>query len=185
MTQRAEGGGKQVIALIGLRGSGKSTVGCALADLLGGECVDTDERITHEAGRSIADIFADEGEDGFRRREREAVAQILASPPAVISVGGGAVLDEGTARHLKSVATVVWLVAPAQLLWKRISADDKTPRSRPPLADRSGPAGLQQLLDERAATYEYVADFVVNTTEESPRNIAETIAQMSKSQDRT
>jgi shikimate kinase len=78
-------GNKKCIALIGFRGCGKTTVGRELARLLGGECVDTDEVIVERAGRSIAEIFASEGESGFRKRESEAIREVVRTPPAVMA----------------------------------------------------------------------------------------------------
>ena len=80
---------KRSIALIGCRGSGKTTVGRALAARHGGTYVDTDETISERTGKSIATIFAEEGEGGFRRREHEAIARVVSAAPTVISVGGG------------------------------------------------------------------------------------------------
>ena len=81
------------IVLIGYRGSGKTSVGRLLADRLGWAFVDTDDLIESQAGTSIADIFATEGEAGFRAREREAIAKATQDARRVIAVGGGAVTD--------------------------------------------------------------------------------------------
>ncbi|MDO8629388.1 MAG: type I 3-dehydroquinate dehydratase, partial [Phycisphaerales bacterium] len=108
--------GVRCVALVGFRGSGKTTVGRTLAEFLGGDCIDTDDLIVKAAGRTIADIFADEGEAGFRQREAEVIRWVVATPPAVLSVGGGAVLDERNVQALRSVAAIVWLTAPASVL---------------------------------------------------------------------
>lgn len=163
------------IVLIGLRGSGKTTVGRILAEQLGGACVDSDEVIQRESGKSIAEIFEQEGEAGFRQRERDAVVRIVDHPPQVISIGGGAVLDESNAKSLASVGTIVWLIAPASELWKRIQRDASTTTSRPPLTDLDGVAELEQLAVSRSPTYERVADIVIDTSEQSPRQVARAI----------
>lgn len=166
---------RRCIALIGLRGSGKTTVGRQLADLLDGKCVDTDDLVVEQAGQSIAAIFAQEGEAGFRRREREAIKGLLATPPAVISVGGGAVLDERNVEALRRVATLVWLTAPPDVLWQRILSDRAGSESRPPLTDRIGRDEIEHLLAQRSPLYEQAADVAVDTTRRTPREVAEAI----------
>ena len=151
MTETSDSGQRSVV-LIGLRGSGKSSVGCELAALLGGECVDTDERVVQAAGRSIAEIFGGEGESGFRRREQEAIERVAAERPAVVAVGGGAVLIDANVARLRSIGDVVWLTAPVDVLWQRISSDADTRASRPPLTSLAGPAELERLLIELART---------------------------------
>ncbi len=168
---------RQCIALIGLRGCGKTTVGREVARLLGGESVDTDDVVIERAGRSIAEIFANEGEAGFRKRESEAILEVAQNPPAVISVGGGAVLQQENIEALRSVATVVWLTAPAGTLYRRISTDPTTPRSRPPLTALSGIEEVQQLLNERRPFYSRVADFQIDTAGREPKVIAEEIVR--------
>lgn len=168
---------RRTIALIGLRGSGKTTVGRILADLLDGRCIDADEVIQRESGLSIRRMFEREGEEGFRRRERAVIARITLSPPAVMSVGGGAVLDESNRKAITEVATVVWLTAPAQVLWERISADPTTAASRPSLTDLTGVAELEQLATQRREKYESVADLVINTDGLSPPQVAQAIIQ--------
>lgn len=164
------------IALIGLRGCGKSTVGRKLAELIGGDCLDTDEFIVQQAGKSISTIFGEEGEAGFRRREREAIAHVSANPPAVISVGGGAVLDEENVRVLEKAAVLVWLTAPADVLWRRVASDQATADSRPPLTDRGGREELEHLLAMRAPFYKQAADIVIDTQRSTPLEVAREIA---------
>jgi len=166
------------IALIGLRGCGKTTVGRELATLLCGECVDTDDMIVKRAGRSIAEIFATESEAGFRRRESEAILEIVKKPPAVISVGGGAVLHQENIKELQVVATAVWLTAPAETLFQRISTDPATLHSRPSLTALSGIEEVRQLLVERTPFYSRVADFQINTDGLEPKVIAEQIIKL-------
>jgi len=168
---------KSCVVLIGLRGSGKTVVGRELATLIGGGYVDTDDVIADRAGRSIADVFETEGEAGFRGLEREAVAQVVQSLPAVISVGGGAILDEENLRLLHDVATIVWLTAPADILWQRIADDPSTASSRPALTDRTGIDELRDLLSKRTPYYQRAADLTVDTAGKQPREIAVAIAE--------
>ncbi len=167
---------KPSIALIGLRGSGKSTVGRELASLLSGQCVDTDRLVVETAGKSIARIFEEEGEAGFRRRERDAIMQVVTTPPAVISVGGGAVLSEQNVGALRQVATIVWLTAPVDVLWERICADTGAADSRPPLTEHTGRAELGLLESERTPIYENAADLTVDSGQRSIQEVANTIA---------
>ncbi|MGD2108728.1 MAG: shikimate kinase [Phycisphaerae bacterium] len=170
---------QRTVALIGLRGSGKSVVGRELAALLGGDLVETDELIAARAGKSIARIFTEEGETAFRDLESEVIADIVTIPPTVVSVGGGAVLDQRNVQRLKAVATVVWLTAPVDALWQRVSADPTTARTRPPLTDeKSGSAEMRQLHAQRAALYEQAADLTIDTTGRQPAQIAQAIADM-------
>ena len=168
---------KKCIALIGLRGCGKTTVGRELARLLGGACVDTDEVIAERAGRSIAEIFASEGESGFRKRESEAIREVVRTPPTVISVGGGAVLDPRNVDTLRSVASLVWLTARAEVLWQRISTDPGTGKSRPPLTDQPGIDEVRRLLAERTPFYQRAADLQIETVDRDAPEIAEEIVK--------
>lgn len=166
---------RKCIALIGARGCGKTTVGHVLARLLGGECVDTDEWVANRTGLSIVEVFAKEGEAGFRRRESEAIREVVQAPPAVISVGGGAVLDQQSVHALRAVATMIWLTAPADVLWQRISTDPAAQHSRPPLTDQSGVEEVRRLLAERSPLYQRASDFQIETVDREPMEIAEEI----------
>ena len=165
------------VALIGFRGSGKSTVGRELAGLLRGHFIDTDDVIATQAGKSITAIFRDEGEDGFRQRERKVIQQIVGSPPAIIGVGGGAVMDRQNVEPLKKVATVVWLRARPEVLWERIAQDAATPETRPALTRLSGLQEVEQLLTQRTPYYQRAADIIIDTVQAKPRDIAVKITE--------
>lgn len=139
------------VLLIGMMGAGKSRVGRALAERLGFEFVDTDERVEASSAMTIAAIFATEGEGGFRARER-AVLAALPERGAVVALGGGAVVDPANRAVLRTKGTRVWLDAEPEVLIARIG----DPRSRPLLAGLDEPARiakLRQLRAERAAAY--------------------------------
>jgi shikimate kinase len=151
------------LVLVGMMGSGKTTVGRLLADRLAWPFVDVDEEIVKSAGQVIGEIFAVVGEAGFRAEERRVLAALLADDadvpgePSVVSVGGGAVLDEENRSVLRARGTVVWLRASPGTLEQRVG--DGT--GRPLLA--GDPAGtLRRLDEERAALYQEVADVVVD-----------------------
>jgi shikimate kinase len=161
------------IALVGLMGSGKSAVAATLAARLGGEAVDLDAEVAAAAGRTIAEIFAAEGEAGFRRRESERLRAALELAPAVLACGGGLVLDPRHRAWLKSACRVVWLeVAPAEAA-RRLGEGS----GRPLLGDGPVEARLQTLLAERAPLYAEVAELRVGTGGRTPAQVAERVLE--------
>src|SRR5207249_9469483 len=111
-----------LVFLVGLSGSGKSTVGGLLAARLGVPFVDTDASIEQGTGRSVVEIFASEGEAGFRARERVAVEAACAMPGGVVATGGGAPIDERSRLAMQRAGTVVRLEAPTDVLVGRLRA---------------------------------------------------------------
>ena len=151
--------GPRAIVLIGMMGSGKSAVGLALACRLGRNFVDVDACIEADAGRPVAAIFSEEGEAGFREREREAIAEATKTQNAVIACGGGAVLDPANVAHLKTHGTIVWLRVTPQVAAQRLGTDQGRPvlqRMEGSLAER-----LDKLITARAIAYEAAADLTV------------------------
>ncbi len=148
-------------------GSGKSTVGRDLATRLGRRHRDTDAAVAHRAGCSISEIFAKSGEAEFRRREREMLIRILGGPPAVVSTGGGIVVDPDN-RELLAEPFVVWLDAGIDDLERRV----KGGRGRP-LLDGDLRANLQAKIAEREPHYREVADLRVDTSGMSRRATVE------------
>ena len=159
------------LVLMGPPGSGKTTVGRALAALLGVELRDTDQAIEGQQGQSISDIFMDEGEPRFRELERAVVASCLASHSGVLSVGGGAVMDPVTSAALAG-HTVVFLDVGIADAAKRVGFD----RSRPLLAVNPRAQWIK-MMDLRRPTYERLATFSVQTGGRAPRDIAAEIVQ--------
>ncbi len=159
------------IVLIGFRGSGKSTVGRLLAEQLGRTFVDTDVMITNAAGMTIKDIFERGGEPLFRKLEAEAVKQATGIATAIISAGGGAVLSAENAERLKACGLVIWLDAPAEVLWERIQADTASRTSRPNLTAAGGLSEVNALLGRRRDIYASVADLVI-PADGSPETVA-------------
>lgn len=148
----------RTIALVGLMGAGKTTVGRRLAHVLGLPFVDADAEIEAAAGSTIAEIFRDHGECEFRRGERQVIARLLAGPAHVLATGGGAFVDPRTRALMKERAITIWLKAPLEVLMKRVTKRDH----RPLLKEDDPRAVLQRLLDERTPIYEQ-ADLVVET----------------------
>lgn len=142
-------------------GSGKSTVGRLLAERLGRTFIDTDALVADTAATSIPQLFATEGEAGFRRREHEALACALARrPPAVVATGGGVVERDDNVALLAAGALVVWLRAQITTLASRLGSG----AGRPLLAgDESPVVVLGRLAERRDPRYSQVADLVVDT----------------------
>lgn len=160
------------LVLVGLMGSGKSAVGRACAARRGWAFVDTDELVEAAAGASVARLFATRGEAAFRRLEGEAVAEACSSEvPAVIALGGGAVLSAENRRRAKGAGFVVWLTADADTLGERVG----TGEGRPLLAGGNPGETLRRLAREREAAYREVADAVVDTTGRSVEEVAEAV----------
>ncbi len=151
--------GAGTVVLVGLMGSGKTTVGRRLAALLGRPFVDADDAVQERAGASIAEVFADRGEDGFRRLEADVMAELLAGAPRVVAAGGGAVTDPVTRRALTDPAvTVVFLDGSPAFLASRAEARP----SRPLLVGTDARSTFERLHAERGAWYREVADIVVD-----------------------
>ncbi len=173
---RASGGAaeRRHVVLIGLMGAGKSTVGPIVAARMGRPFVDTDEIVEATAGRTVAEIFATDGEGEFRAMERVAVADACASPePLVISCGGGAALDRANRRVLGASGVVVWLRASPERLAARVAETG----DRPLLADGSPVETLRRLEALRAGAYEAVADVAIDTESSTPEAVAERVLE--------
>lgn len=148
----------RTIALVGLMGAGKSTVGRRLADVLGRTFCDSDDEIEEAAGLSIADIFALHGEKEFRRGEKRVLERLLNNPPHVLATGGGAYLDPDTRKLMRERAVTVWLNADLETLWERVNRRNH----RPLLKNADARGVLTRLLEERTPIYSK-ADLVVNS----------------------
>jgi len=163
------------IILVGSRGSGKSTVGPVAAKRLRLEFVDVDVRIVEEAGKSIREIFASEGEPGFRRREHDACQKLRRLKNHLVAVGGGALVDPENRSLLCRLGKVVWLRAPAAVLWARVSKDPHTVFNRPNLTSTGGLSELEALLLQREPLYAAAASHVIDTESLSPIEVVESI----------
>lgn len=149
------------LVLIGLMGAGKTTVGRRCAELLDRGFVDTDDLVILTAGMAIPEIFAAEGESGFRIRERAALADALAGPePLVIACGGGAMVDPENRQAVRGAHTV-WLEAAPAVLADRVERDGVA--ARPLLAGGPATATLTRLADARREAYGAAADAIVTT----------------------
>ncbi|MBM7053987.1 3-dehydroquinate synthase [Streptomyces durocortorensis] len=158
-----------LVVLVGPMGVGKSTVGELLAARLGTTYRDTDADVVAEAGKPIAEIFYDEGEEHFRALERRAVAAAVAGHPGVLSLGGGAVLD-GATRELLAGRPVVYLSMDVDEAVRRVGLG----AARPLLAVNPR-RQWRELMDARRHLYEEVARTVVATDENTPEEVAQAI----------
>jgi len=141
-------------------GSGKSSVGRRLSGLTGHRFVDTDELIVQAEGRSIADIFAAEGEGYFREVERRVLEETLGVCGIILSTGGGLVLREENREILRRIGIVAWLDAEPEVLFERASRSGK----RPLLYTDDPRKSFDELLASRRAIYESASDFRVDST---------------------
>lgn len=159
-----------ILALVGLRGAGKSSIGAAVASRLGVPFVELDELIVREAQMTLSTIFEIHGERYYRGVEREVLRRLLTSQkPMVIATGGSIVTDAETWGLLRSRARTVWLKATPQDHWSRVVAqgDVRPMRDRPRAMNE-----LQALLTRREPLYE-MADDVVDTAGKPPEAVVE------------
>ena len=167
-------GKKGNVIFIGFMGAGKTTVGQAYARKFSMPFVDTDELIEREAGRSISDIFASEGEEAFRRMETETVRKLREhTEHAVISVGGGLPLREENRRLLRETGTVVYLKIRPETVCSRLAGDD----SRPMMRGGNPEERARELLDAREEFYEAASHFSVETDGKTVEEIVEEVGR--------
>ncbi len=159
------------IALIGFRGTGKTTLGKKLAKRLNMGFIDLDMGISKKEGKTITQIFAEIGEKGFRELEKKAVAQAGGMDNMCIACGGGVVLDRGNIDSLKRNSTIILLEARAEKIYLRIRHD----RGRPKLTDKEGIEEVRHLLAERKKFYDEAASFSFDTSTDS---IAESVQKI-------
>jgi shikimate kinase len=162
------------LVLVGLMGSGKTTVGSIVAERLGRTLVDSDLRIEARTGRTVKQILADDGVDALRRAEADALFDALADgEPRVIAAAGGVVLDHGDRRRLRRAdADVVWLSADPVVLAPRT-----TSRGHRPWLDADPLGTLQVMHAERADLYREVADHVVDVGGRTPDEVATAVIE--------
>jgi shikimate kinase len=149
---------RRTIALVGLMGVGKSSVGRRLAHALELPFSDTDSEVEAAAGRSVADIFNDLGEEAFREGERRVISRLLDQEPHVLATGGGAFMNPQTRELIKSKAISIWLKADLDVLARRVSRKD----TRPLLAGKDPLEVLQGQAETRYPIYSQ-ADITVET----------------------
>lgn len=162
--------------LIGYRGTGKSTVAQLLAQRLGWKAVDADVLLEQRTGQTIRQIFAGEGESGFRDREANLLTDLCQGRWQVIATGGGVVLRAENRQKMRAAGRVVWLTADPLTIWQRLQADATTTERRPPLTV-GGLVEIEELLQQRAPLYAACADWQVDTASATPEQVAEEIME--------
>jgi shikimate kinase len=165
------------IVLIGLRGSGKTTVGRILAQKLGRELIEMDELVTRKTGLSIPEIVAKYGWGRFRELEEEVTGQVAKLTNIINASGGGVVTSQKNISKLKQKGVLVWLQASVDTLVKRTGEDSQ----RPPLAGgRTGREDMETTFKERKTLYQQAADLSVGTEDKTPEEVAEVIINLLK-----
>jgi len=160
---------KRTVALVGMMGAGKTSIGKRLAARLDVPFADADHEIEEAAGMSVAEIFSKFGEPYFRDGERRVIARLLAEKPLVLATGGGAYMDEITRAAMKDAAFTIWLKAPIEILLgrvkKRQGGDAGQGQTRPLLANNDMRGTLERLLAVREPVYAG-ADMVLESGDE-------------------
>jgi shikimate kinase len=163
------------ILLIGYRCTGKTTVARVLAEKLGWAWVDADEVLENRHGKTIREIFASEGESGFRDKEEKIFAELCQLRGHVIATGGGVILRETNRQRMKAAGKVIWLTADAETIWQRLRLDPGTDERRPSLTV-GGLAEIEEVLKMREPLYRACADLRISTSRRSAQEIARQIA---------
>ncbi len=163
MTQSAQ---SPHIALIGLMGTGKSTVGRRLAKRINYGFFDTDDELQLSTGRTVRDIFATDGEEAFRDLEGQTLSDACARvEPLVIAVAGGGVLRQSNQILITHMTHRIWLTADLELITRRVSARALSKQGHRPLIDDDPRARLTQLYSERSSVYASLATSTIDVTD--------------------
>ena len=162
---------KSSIALFGFMGTGKTAVGKALAERLGKEFIELDALIERKAGKTIPEIFQQDGEIAFRELEIGVTKEVSEKKNAVIACGGGVVLNKINIDRLKEECLIVYLTASPRVILKRTSGDENRPLLS--VADRA--SEIQRLLKFRKPFYERAAEITINTSRLSINSVVEQI----------
>lgn len=164
------------IALYGFMGVGKTSTGKHLARSLGYEFVDMDDEIERREGRTILEIFKEDGEPKFRELERDLVTDLSNRENTVIGCGGGALVDLVNAEKLRESSTLVYLTASVETILERTSRRN----TRPLLNVKNPREKVEELLGMRKTIYERWAEITINTNDKSPSQVAEEIRESLK-----
>jgi shikimate kinase len=160
--------GSPGIYVVGFMGSGKTTIGNALAARLGWEFVDLDDEIVERAGKSIPEVFENDGEPAFRRLESDCLKQqtrlVCTGRARVVGLGGGTFVDDQNREMVEEAGVSIWLDAPATALWERVKAETHRPLAQ-------DEAAFRERHDSRKAAYAR-ADFHVDATQETTAIVA-------------
>jgi shikimate kinase len=171
-----------MIVLIGYRGTGKTTVARLLAARLGWTWADLDDAIEQRAGKSIAAVFAEEGEPAFRDFEQRELARLVTREQLVLATGGGVVVRPENRELLQGVSQrggrVVWLRASPETIHERMSRDGTTAARRPNLTAAGGLNEIIQVLRQRMPWYAQCADATLDTEDKTPEQAVDALCQL-------
>lgn len=162
------------IILIGMMGTGKTTIGQALSEQIGWTWVDTDEEIVSRMGKSIPDLFAQDGEKAFRDIESSVLSKLLLSRNQIITTGGGIVINPVNRQMIRQGGWVIALQAPVEVLVDRVKQDPNRP-----LLQGNPEERMRTLWNERAHLYEF-ADLKIDTSIASKEEIVRSIIEFIK-----
>ena len=149
------------IGLIGFMGTGKSTIGRALAGSTGRHFFDTDELVESSGGKPVSLIFLEDGEESFRKLESRVVKEVCEKKNAVISFGGGVVLSSANVDTIRSTSIVILLEASVDTIVKRTASSNIRPLLR--VAENDVESRVRNLLSSRRTSYEAAMDFAIDT----------------------
>src|SRR5690606_21830474 len=164
---------KRNIFLVGPMGAGKSTIGKHLADELHLEFFDSDQEIERRTGADIAWVYDIEGEEGFRQREEDVINDLTEKQGIVLATGGGSVISKNVRNRLAARGIVVYLQTTIDKQVARTQRDKR----RPLLQNNDPELVLRSLAEQRNPLYEEVADYVVQTDDQSARSVATQIIE--------
>jgi shikimate kinase len=164
------------VILIGYRATGKTSVALELSKRMGIPWFDSDQVVEQRAGKTIARIFAEDGEPVFRDLEVGAIADLLVrEEPVILSTGGGAPMRPETQQLLKKSGTVIWLTASPESILHRIGGDQTSKDTRPSLTELPPAAEIEHMLERRSPTYRETSHLEIATDGRSVEQIAEEI----------
>ena len=166
-----------ILTLIGYRATGKTTLGRLLAERLGWDWIDADVEIERRAGKSIARIFAEDGEPVFRDLEARVIADLCRRDRLVLAAGGGAPLRPESRQAMRSGGNVVWLTARPETILARMSGDATTAGRRPSLTDKDPLDEILHVLARREPIYRESAHIAVDTEGRPPEALAAEIVE--------
>ena len=165
----------ELLFLVGMMGTGKSTVGQLVSEKLGITHIDSDTWIESKSKKCIPEIFKEMGEDFFRSQEKNFIENHLPLAPAIISCGGGLCIANGMMDELKKKGVVICLSASKSEILKRVTEKE----NRPLLSGRDQERKIAQLLDERSPIYQS-ANHQIETDDLSPEEISDEVIEISR-----
>lgn len=170
-----------ILSLIGYRATGKTTIAKLLAEALNCPWIDSDREIERQAGKTIAQIFAEDGEPAFRDFEERIIAELCMKPELILATGGGAVMRENTRKVLRDSGPVLWLTASPETILRRMTADETTKTSRPSLTNLPALDEIRHLLELREPMYRDCATMEITTELCSPEEIVKQLLEINGS----